>query len=175
MLKKLTSCALAALTVCSIHTICTVKNIRTIEQFEQLKKKGCPSVVNFFTPWCQACKMIGKAFHNVANDSRFSHINFITVNADNAIELTNEKKIKEVPTFLFIADGKIKSRIVGVEKPDDFEEFLTKKIIKKLPVKKRIRYEGIKNKITNFFNTAFSWAWSISKKSMYATKKLLGL
>lgn len=174
MPSRVSRCMLALLVFCCVHTANATKSIRTIEEFEQLKEKSCPMVVKFFTPWCQACTMIAGTFEKIANNPQFSHINFVTVNADNAVDLTNEQKIKEVPTFLFIADGKIKSRVVGVEKPDTFEEFFTKRIIKKLPARKKTHRESLLEKTTDFFYKTTDWMWNISKKMFSAITSFLG-
>jgi len=175
-MKKAVIFLFAALTVCSTHRLCAkTQSIKTIAEFEELKQGSCPMVVKFFTPWCQACTMTASDFLKVSDDPRFSHIKFVTVNADHAVELSDEKKIREVPTFLFIVDGKIKSRTVGVKNPETFQEFLIERIERKLPARKKVGYEGAWENVTGFFDSIVGWIWDVTSKTVSTTKGFFGL
>jgi len=175
-MKKISILFLATLAICCAHTIrAKVESIKTISEFEELKEKGCPMVVKFFTPWCQACNMVASSFHKVSDDPHFSHIKFVTVNADHAVELADKKNIKEVPTFLFIANNKVKSRTVGIKNPEKFEEFLIERINRKLPAKKKDHIEGVWDNIMGTFNKISSWTWDLSSRMFSAIKGLFGL
>ena len=77
--------------------------------------------------------------------------------------------------FYIVADGKVKSKTVGVKNPETFQEFMIKRIERKLPTKKKTRYENIWDKITGTFKRTFGWIWDISSKTISTTKGFFGL
>jgi len=123
-------------------------------------------VIQFYAPWCEACTMIGRQYRKVAKDRQYSHISFATVNVDQAVELTEAKKVESVPTFLFVADGKVKARVVGVKNPDTFAEFLRKKIDKKMPAQTKSRYGKAVDSTKGFLRKSVDWIWNTSKNMM---------
>ena len=173
-MKRVTRSLFLFLALCYTHTSNAVISIKTVEEFERLKKEGTPMVVQFFAPWCEACKMIGGQYRQVAKDHLFAHITFATVNTDQAIELSETKKVESVPTFFLIADGKIKSRIVGIQDPDNFGAFLCERIQKKLPAPCKSRYKQTWDSTKGFFRNSIEWMWNSSKKLLNKVKGLFG-
>jgi len=173
-MKRVSRSLLMLLTLCSPHTIHTITSIKTVEHFEDLREKGTPMVVKFFAPWCEACNMVASQYRKVSKDHLFSHITFATVNADQAGQLTDEKKVKSVPTFLFIADGKVKARVVGIKDPNTFETFLKQKIRAKLPARSPSRYRGAWGATTKYLKITADWLWAISFGFLGKIKGLFG-
>lgn len=79
-------------------------------------------VLDFWAGWCGPCKMIAPIIDELAEDYRgkvvFGKVD--TENEDND-DLVSEYGIRNLPTILFLKDGKIVDKMVGAAKKTDFQ------------------------------------------------------
>jgi|LakMenE01Jun11ns_1017448.scaffolds.fasta_scaffold9953273_6 thioredoxin 1 len=75
---------------------------------------GKVSILYFSAVWCGPCKMLKPIMEEISKEmSDNIDIHYIDLN-DN-IELAGKYQIMSVPSLLFIKEGEIKNKIVGVQ------------------------------------------------------------
>ena len=70
------------------------------------------SIVDFYGETCGPCKLLAPILERL--ESEFPFINVIKVNTDAYPNYSKEYEITGVPTLLFVKDGEIKERRMGV-------------------------------------------------------------
>jgi len=74
-----------------------------IEDIEEL------TIVDFYAEWCGPCKKIAVTLDKLKNS-----VKIIKVDVDNDAEFAQQQAVTAVPTLLFIKNGKILERVVGI-------------------------------------------------------------
>ncbi len=94
----------------------------TASNIEETLKGDQLVVLDFWAGWCGPCKMIAPIIDELAEDYRgkvvFGKVD--TENEDND-DLVSEYGIRNLPTILFLKDGKIVDKMVGAAKKTDFQ------------------------------------------------------
>ena len=91
-----------------------VKEINSLSTFTSTISSGV-SVVKFYMDSCPPCKASAPMFSSLSNDSKYSSVNFITVNFQRGRALAS-KYARAFPTFVFFKDGKVTgSKIIGYD------------------------------------------------------------
>lgn len=70
-------------------------------------------VVDFFATWCGPCKKISPAFADL--HTVFPDVVYLKVDVEIASEVSDRYKIRAMPTFLFVHDGKELDRQTGAD------------------------------------------------------------
>lgn len=81
---------------------------------ELTKKDGKIRLVQFHSPWCEACRETTPEVVK-ANQELCGEAEVCRVDADSAGKVADEFGIKEIPTVAIIQDGKIKAQVVGAD------------------------------------------------------------
>ena len=93
---------------------------------EVLNNKGV-SLVDFWATWCGPCQVLSPVVERLAED--FSgRVKIGKVNIDESETLAASYGITVIPTLLFLKDGEVVDRVMGVES----EDVLTQKLLKTL-------------------------------------------
>jgi len=74
-------------------------------------------VVDFWAPWCNPCKTLGREIERV-NELR-PDIKIVKVNVDEHPELVSKYSIRSIPLLLFIKNGGSPTSSIGVMKAED--------------------------------------------------------
>lgn len=74
-------------------------------------------VVDFWAPWCNPCKTLGKEIERV-NELR-PDIKIVKVNVDEHPDLVSKYSIRSIPLLLFIKNGGSPTSSIGVMKAED--------------------------------------------------------
>lgn len=69
------------------------------------------ALVYFSADWCAPCKILGPMLDQIMKDS---NIAFYKVNIDDSTSITNEFKIRGVPTILVFKNGKLHKSCIGL-------------------------------------------------------------
>lgn len=84
-----------------------------------------PVVVDFWAPWCMPCRMIAPVLEKMARE--FGDRALIAkVNTDENPQWAIKYGVQGIPTLLFVKDGAIEDRIVGVAPAGQIKERLNK-------------------------------------------------
>lgn len=89
------------------------------ENFEGLTNKGF-ILVDFYSDTCGPCKTLAVNLSEVNQDLPF--INTIKVNTTKNQELAERFAVMAVPTIIFMKDGQVKERHVGLLSADEIKE-----------------------------------------------------
>ncbi|MDD3280007.1 MAG: thioredoxin [Bacteroidales bacterium] len=86
--------------------------------WEEITKKNPLVVIDFWAEWCGPCRMITPIVEEIAQEYNNKAI-IGKVNIDNNPNVTMHFGIKNIPTLLFIKNGELVDKHVGViRKPD---------------------------------------------------------
>ncbi|MCS0824639.1 thioredoxin family protein [Cytobacillus firmus] len=90
-----------------------------IKNFESLTSEGF-TLVDFYSDTCSPCKILAVNLSEIDKDLPF--INTIKVNTTNNPELGEKFGVMAVPTIVFMKDGEVAERYVGLLSTDEIKE-----------------------------------------------------
>lgn len=77
-----------------------------------LDKKGI-TVIEFWAVWCGPCKMVDPIITELANDYG-KKVNIGKMDVDKEPKVAKKYNIRSIPTILFLKDGEVVDKYVGV-------------------------------------------------------------
>ena len=87
---------------------------------EVILKSDKPAIVDFYANWCGPCKMIASYLTDLEKEYEGKAI-MAKVNIDDCSKMTLKYGIKNIPTVLFIKDGEVVDKQVGVAQKNVFK------------------------------------------------------
>ena len=90
----------------------------TTEKYNETVKntKGL-LVVDFWASWCGPCKMLAPIIDEL--EAEMPDVVFAKVNVDEEVQPALENNITSIPTLLFIKDGEIVNKSIGLVSKDE--------------------------------------------------------
>ncbi len=82
------------------------------------------SVVDFYSETCGPCKLLAALINRI--DAELPFVNFVKVNITQYPDYSAEYEIDAVPTILFVKDGELKERRLGLMDEDELKETIGK-------------------------------------------------
>jgi len=86
---------------------------------------GSVSVVDFWAEWCGPCRMITPIIEELSTEYEGKAV-IGKVNVDNNPEVSSKYGIRSIPTILFLKNGEIVDKQVGVATKKAIEEKINK-------------------------------------------------
>jgi thioredoxin 1 len=71
-----------------------------------------PVLVDFWAEWCQPCKMVAPVLEKIANDQE-GRLKIAKVDIEANPALTNQFRIRNIPTMLLFKDGQPVEMLLG--------------------------------------------------------------
>lgn len=89
-----------------------------------------PLFVIFSAPWCGICNTFKETLTQLTEHPVFKNtVTFITVNFDKAKRLCTQYKVDRIPTFIYIQDGNVVRKDIGIKRGINAKEFFEKTIL----------------------------------------------
>lgn len=107
-----------------------MKEIETMEDYETARKSAKIVLIDFYTQWCNPCKMLKPVLEEIEKEKEYDDIKFYRLDCDNFSDLADEMKINSIPAIVFFKDGEINGEHIIGNKPKDryterIEELMT--------------------------------------------------
>lgn len=93
----------------------------TNENYESYKNGNLPLVIDFWATWCGPCRMVAPIIEELANEYE-GKVTVGKCDVEEADDIAAEFGIRNIPTIVFMKDGKILDKIVGAASKSKIEE-----------------------------------------------------
>ena len=93
----------------------------TNENYESLKNGELPLVIDFWATWCGPCRMVAPIVEELAKEYD-GQVTIGKGDVEEADEIAAEFGIRNIPTIVFMKDGKVQDKIVGAASKSKIEE-----------------------------------------------------
>jgi len=90
-----------------------------------LEAEGKPMILDFWATWCGPCQMVGPLIEELAEEYA-GKIIIGKVDVDANSELPSKYGIRNIPTILFLKDGKLVDKLVGAQSKAKLQEMAEK-------------------------------------------------
>ncbi len=92
----------------------------TDSNYQSVLAEGKPIVLDFWAEWCGPCRMIAPFVEELAKEYEGKVI-IGKVNVEEAEELTEQFKVRNIPSLFFIKNGEVVDKFVGGTTKDVIE------------------------------------------------------
>ncbi|EFC50881.1 thioredoxin [Naegleria gruberi] len=92
------------------------QHIHSPQEFNQVLSSSSTAakvvMADFYANWCSPCRQIAPTVEQLA--TQYQHcINVVKVNVDHHDELADKYHVNQMPSFIFLKDGKVVDRFIG--------------------------------------------------------------
>lgn len=94
--------------------------IITDDNFAALAAGDKPLVIDFWATWCGPCRMVSPIIEELEKKYE-GQVVIGKADVEEAVELTAQFGVRNIPTVVFIKDGKVVDKVVGAAGKDVFE------------------------------------------------------
>lgn len=100
-----------------------MEQVITNENIAEVLAGSKPVLIDFWATWCGPCRVLGPTIDEIASEFD-GRVTVAKCNVDDADEVAMQYRIRNIPTLLFIKDGEVKDRTVGIVSKTEITEKL---------------------------------------------------
>ena len=93
----------------------------TNDNYENYKNGSLPLVIDFCATWCGPCRMVAPIIEELANEYE-GKVTIGKRDVEDADDIAAEFGIRNIPTIVYMKDGKIQDKIVGAASKSKIDE-----------------------------------------------------
>lgn len=114
--------------------------IDDIQEFEtMLTYTQKPIFVLFSASWCGACTLFKNIFTDLTENKLLKDtVTWISVNFDKAKALCTKYEVDRIPTFVYLKDGQVVRKDIGIKRGANIKEYFEKTIIETFNLEQKI-------------------------------------
>jgi thioredoxin 1 len=86
---------------------------------EVTQRKGV-TVIDFYADWCGPCKVLSPLMEELDRENKDRDVAYAKVNVDENQELAAAFGVMSIPTVVFLKDGKVAAKKIGVQEKQDY-------------------------------------------------------
>lgn len=95
----------------------------TDNNFQEVLASGQTILIDFWATWCGPCRVLSPTVDEVAEEFEGKAI-VAKCNVDDAEDVAGQFGIRNIPTLIFIKNGEVAARMVGLVSKEEIEEKL---------------------------------------------------
>lgn len=93
----------------------------TNANYAEMIESGKPVVIDFWAEWCGPCRMVTPLIDELSGEYE-GRVTIGKCDVDSNDEVAAQFKVRNIPTIVFIKDGKVVEKIVGATTKSAIEE-----------------------------------------------------
>jgi len=78
-------------------------------------------LIDFYADWCGPCKAMNPTLEQFKESS---DVPLLKVNVDEESDIAKEYGIRSIPCFVFVEDGEVKGKKIGMQTADQLKELV---------------------------------------------------
>jgi len=95
--------------------------------FQELVNGSTPVLVDFFTDWCEPCKMMVPILNELKNRLG-ENITIIKIDAEKNADATIRYQVRGVPTLILFQNGNVLWQRAGVVQVNELQKIITSNV-----------------------------------------------
>ncbi len=87
---------------------------------EEVFQAQAPVLLEFYASWCMPCKLLATILQEISEEHQ--DIKVCRMNVEEEMELAETFDIMNIPTLVYLHNGKVKDEIIGLSKKQTIEK-----------------------------------------------------